>query len=152
MASTKIFQWDFTLLSHTNIHSHTRGLLLLLLFFSLVIFIATFFLCTYWLFGRCLLSTAAGATPATSLGLDPHTINSLPTILNTKSEGKVHGCIRETGCSICLGVFEDEEMLKILPPCDHAFHSVCVDKWLGSQSSCPLCRACLTSISNSLAD
>ncbi|KAL4285401.1 hypothetical protein GQ457_16G011940 [Hibiscus cannabinus] len=148
MASTKILQWDLTLLTHPR----TPGLFLLLLFFSLIILITTFSLCAHWLFGQRLLSTAAdamvNATPASSLGLDPRTINSLPTILHTKSEGKAHGCVQETECSICLGVLEDEEMLKVLPPCDHAFHSQCVDKWLGSQSSCPLCRACLTPITS----
>ncbi|KAK8601432.1 hypothetical protein V6N13_058858 [Hibiscus sabdariffa] len=104
------------------------------------------------MFGQRLLSTAAdalvNATPTPSLGLDPRTINRLPVILHTKSEGKLHGYIEETECSICLGVFEDEEVLKVLPQCKHAYHSQCVDKWLGSRSSCPLCRASLAPITS----
>ncbi|MBA0609493.1 hypothetical protein Godav_021534, partial [Gossypium davidsonii] len=47
----------------------------------------------------------ANATPpGSSLGLDPNAINNLPIILHTKGE--------ETECCICLGVFEDEEMVK----------------------------------------
>ncbi|MBA0708082.1 hypothetical protein Golax_020070 [Gossypium laxum] len=85
----------------------------------------------------------ANATPpGSSLGLDPNAINNLPIILYTKGE--------ETECCICLGVFEDEEMVKVLPQCNHVYHSQCVDKWLGSQSSCPLCRACLNPFTSPL--
>ncbi|XWS53350.1 hypothetical protein CRYUN_Cryun11dG0149700 [Craigia yunnanensis] len=151
----KIFRWDFTILNHTSFfNSYSRGLLLLLIFFSLVILITTLFLYAHWVCGQRLLSTAAAAqinaTPApNSPGLDPDTINSLPIILHlsvvTNSKGK-HGFIGETECSICLGVFEDEEKLKVLPECNHAYHSECVDEWLSSQSSCPLCRASLSPI------
>ncbi|EXB29971.1 RING-H2 finger protein ATL66 [Morus notabilis] len=46
-------------------------------------------------------------------------------------------------CSICLGVFEDGEKVKVLPGCSHCYHPECVDRWLSAQPSCPLCRASL---------
>ncbi|XP_017982440.1 PREDICTED: RING-H2 finger protein ATL66 [Theobroma cacao] len=148
---SKVFEWDLTVLNHTSYHSYSRGLFLLLIFFSLVIFITTLFLYAHWICSQRRPSTAAAqnATPAPSPGLDPDFINSLPIVWHRSvvpnSKGK-NGFIEETECSICLGLFEDEEKLKVLPECNHAYHSECVDKWLSSQSSCPLCRASLSPI------
>ncbi|CAN1349209.1 RING-H2 finger protein ATL78 [Linum perenne] len=46
-------------------------------------------------------------------------------------------------CVICLSEFATGDRVKILPKCNHGFHVKCVDKWLGSHSSCPTCRHCL---------
>ncbi|CAJ1971674.1 unnamed protein product [Sphenostylis stenocarpa] len=43
-------------------------------------------------------------------------------------------------CAVCLAVFEDSEVLRLLPKCRHAFHVECVDVWLHAHSTCPLCR------------
>ncbi|KAL2317623.1 hypothetical protein Fmac_031499 [Flemingia macrophylla] len=43
-------------------------------------------------------------------------------------------------CAVCLGKFEDLEVLRLLPKCRHTFHVECVDKWLVNHSTCPLCR------------
>uniref|UniRef100_A0A7N1A3B8 RING-type E3 ubiquitin transferase n=1 Tax=Kalanchoe fedtschenkoi TaxID=63787 RepID=A0A7N1A3B8_KALFE len=48
---------------------------------------------------------------------------------------------REVECAVCLNEFRDGEALRVLPKCDHAFHKACVDKWLRSHISCPICRA-----------
>ncbi|XP_055803504.1 uncharacterized protein LOC129872572 [Solanum dulcamara] len=42
-------------------------------------------------------------------------------------------------CSICLLDFESGEEAKEMP-CKHRFHSICIDKWLGINGSCPICR------------
>ncbi|TXG74427.1 hypothetical protein EZV62_003006 [Acer yangbiense] len=88
-----------------------------------------------------------------SYGLDPSIINSLPVTLylywvktsnhNMDITTASRANMVPTECSICLGVFEDEDELKVLPECNHAYHSDCLDKWLNSRSSCPLCRASL---------
>ncbi|CAO2150305.1 unnamed protein product [Urochloa humidicola] len=47
-------------------------------------------------------------------------------------------------CSVCLGeLAEDGEALKMLTPCKHYFHAVCVDLWLrkSKRATCPICRA-----------
>ncbi|GAB4838186.1 hypothetical protein Ancab_027715 [Ancistrocladus abbreviatus] len=46
-------------------------------------------------------------------------------------------------CAVCLCEFEPEDKLRLLPKCSHAFHMECIDTWLLSHSTCPLCRASL---------
>ncbi|KAK9691863.1 hypothetical protein RND81_09G225000 [Saponaria officinalis] len=48
-------------------------------------------------------------------------------------------------CGVCLGAFLEKELLRMLPKCGHVFHSDCVDPWLRSHATCPLCRANLLS-------
>uniref|UniRef100_A0A0K2UHB5 RING-type E3 ubiquitin transferase n=1 Tax=Lepeophtheirus salmonis TaxID=72036 RepID=A0A0K2UHB5_LEPSM len=42
-------------------------------------------------------------------------------------------------CTICLCEFEEEEDVRRLP-CMHLFHVFCVDRWLGLNKRCPICR------------
>ncbi|KAK7359323.1 hypothetical protein VNO77_01278 [Canavalia gladiata] len=44
-------------------------------------------------------------------------------------------------CAVCLGEFEEGEDVRTLPECMHSFHVPCIDAWLYSHSSCPICRA-----------
>lgn len=46
-------------------------------------------------------------------------------------------------CAVCLSEFESGEMLRLLPACDHVFHKDCIDMWLFSHTTCPLCRLSL---------
>uniref|UniRef100_A0A7N0T713 RING-type E3 ubiquitin transferase n=1 Tax=Kalanchoe fedtschenkoi TaxID=63787 RepID=A0A7N0T713_KALFE len=73
------------------------------------------------------------------LGLDQSMIDSIQVVEYGEEEGMVEG--RE--CVICLSEFEEGERLRMLPRCGHAFHDGCVDHWLGSHRSCPICRAAL---------
>ncbi|KAI4382831.1 hypothetical protein MLD38_008743 [Melastoma candidum] len=43
-------------------------------------------------------------------------------------------------CAICLCEFEEGEELRRLPECTHSFHAACIDMWLYSHASCPMCR------------
>ncbi|KAK3012928.1 hypothetical protein RJ639_008631 [Escallonia herrerae] len=69
-------------------------------------------------------------------GIDKKVIESLPFFRFSSLGGSKEGL----ECVICLSKFEDSEILRLLPKCRHAFHLNCIDKWLESHSSCPLCR------------
>ncbi|KAL1283480.1 RING finger protein [Trichinella pseudospiralis] len=45
----------------------------------------------------------------------------------------------QLSCVICLNNFEIRQLLRELP-CSHCYHSKCVDKWLRSNRTCPICR------------
>lgn len=44
-------------------------------------------------------------------------------------------------CAVCLSRFEATDRLRLLPLCCHAFHAECIDAWLSSNQTCPLCRS-----------
>ncbi|KAL7092528.1 hypothetical protein ACP275_12G169300 [Erythranthe tilingii] len=44
-------------------------------------------------------------------------------------------------CPVCLSAFAQGEEIRLLGACKHAFHAACIDMWLHSHSSCPVCRA-----------
>ncbi|XP_078177485.1 E3 ubiquitin-protein ligase ATL59-like [Carex rostrata] len=44
-------------------------------------------------------------------------------------------------CSICLGGLEEGDPVRLMPNCMHLFHQDCIDKWLQSHATCPICRA-----------
>lgn len=44
-------------------------------------------------------------------------------------------------CAVCLSEFEEGEELRTLPGCMHSFHVPCIDMWLYSHPSCPICRS-----------
>lgn len=82
-------------------------------------------------------SPTAAATSSTSRGLDASVIASLPLFLydpNTHQE-------ITSECAVCLSEFESGETGRVLPKCNHAFHTECIDMWFISHSTCPLCRA-----------
>ncbi|GMJ15103.1 Arabidopsis Toxicos en Levadura 51 [Hibiscus trionum] len=83
---------------------------------------------------------------ASTAGLDEALINSITVCKYRKGDGLVEG----TDCSVCLSEFQEDESLRLLPKCSHAFHVQCIDAWLSSHSNCPLCRANIISVSASL--
>ncbi|KAF3657078.1 putative serine carboxypeptidase-like 51-like [Capsicum annuum] len=69
-------------------------------------------------------------------GMDSSTIESLPLI----SYGGAAKHLMED-CSICLTEFEVSELVRLIPYCRHIFHKHCLDTWLSSHVTCPLCRS-----------
>eukprot|EP01018_Ginkgo_biloba_P036964 Gb_02533 [translate_table: standard] len=68
-------------------------------------------------------------------GLDKAVIEALP-IFIYQSECYQDGL----DCSVCLCEFEENEKGRLLPRCNHSFHVECIEMWLHSHSTCPLCR------------
>lgn len=46
-------------------------------------------------------------------------------------------------CSVCLLDYQPDDRLQQIPVCGHTFHMNCIDLWLASHSTCPLCRLSL---------
>ncbi|KAJ0694085.1 putative transcription factor C2H2 family [Helianthus annuus] len=80
-------------------------------------------------------------------GLDPAAIATFPSFLYSVVKGiKIGQTTLE--CAVCLNEFQDHETLRLLPKCSHVFHMDCVDTWLASHVTCPVCRANLVLTSN----
>lgn len=73
----------------------------------------------------------------TTVGLQSSVINSITIFKYKRCDNLIEG----TDCSVCLTEFQDDETLRLLPKCNHAFHIPCIDTWLRSHTTCPLCRA-----------
>ncbi|GER25125.1 RING/U-box superfamily protein [Striga asiatica] len=69
-------------------------------------------------------------------GVDKTVIESLPFFPFSTLGGLKQGL----DCSVCLSRFDEPDILRLLPGCRHAFHVDCIDRWLHSHSTCPLCR------------
>ncbi|GLT65363.1 hypothetical protein SLA2020_378010 [Shorea laevis] len=77
---------------------------------------------------------------AAARGLGPEVIETFPTLVYSVVKGlKIGKSALE--CAVCLNEFEDHETLRLIPKCDHVFHPDCIDAWLGSHTTCPVCRA-----------
>lgn len=72
-------------------------------------------------------------------GLDQALIDALPVFYYKD----IVGLNEPFDCAICLCQFSDQDKLRLLPLCSHAFHIHCIDTWLLDNSTCPLCRGTL---------
>lgn len=141
---TQTFHWQDDDLEDGNFEIKGSTLIYITILFCIIIII-TF---VFFLYARCIAQSRANAsssgvsrTSSTMLlsqpqrGLDAATINSIPITVHRSMEN-----IETLECSICLGVFDDGVKVKVLPRCCHRYHCECVDKWLVTHSSCPICR------------
>ncbi|XP_043700310.1 RING-H2 finger protein ATL39-like [Telopea speciosissima] len=72
--------------------------------------------------------------------LHPSVIALLPTFVY-KVAHKLHTNIDTLECAVCLSNFEEGDMTKLIPTCKHMFHLQCINMWLSSHSTCPICRS-----------
>jgi len=75
-------------------------------------------------------------------GLDESVIYAIPSFVYTTNKSEQEEEPRGE-CVVCLEEYQDNDHIRILPFCSHTFHLNCIDVWLRSNPSCPLCRSCL---------
>ena len=75
-------------------------------------------------------SALIGTEPALE-GEDQPAVAAEPGSVSTEKEAPQ--------CSVCIGDFEDGDVLRRLP-CLHVFHQSCIDQWMTQHSTCPNCR------------
>lgn len=146
--------------THTAIaFGTTKELFLLAICSAVILLLALVFFLIYlgqkWHQTHYTSSSNASSLPQTtailmtqqSLGLGEEAIDNLPVSVHRSFDiGSTNDAAE---CCICLSLFENEDRIKVLPGCQHTYHSDCVDLWLGTQSSCPLCRISLKNITPS---
>nr|GLL44534.1 RING-H2 finger protein ATL29 [Ipomoea trifida] len=121
----------------------------LLVFFFLGIFFIVFCKCCITTLWQNRRASQAGAPVGPvgnvdSPGIDPSIIESFPTFTySTVKDYRKEQYGLE--CAICLVEFEDASVLRLLTSCNHVFHQECIDLWLESHKTCPVCRMALDS-------
>ncbi|XP_027359221.1 RING-H2 finger protein ATL8-like [Abrus precatorius] len=75
-----------------------------------------------------------------SQGINKELLNTFPTFFysNIKDLKKGKEALE---CAVCLTDFKEKDTLRLLPKCNHVFHPQCIDSWLASHVTCPVCRA-----------
>ncbi|GAA0173439.1 hypothetical protein LIER_27059 [Lithospermum erythrorhizon] len=66
-------------------------------------------------------------------GLDDMLIKSITVCEYQKGDG----LIEATECAVCLSEFQENQNLRLLPQCTHAFHLPCIDTWLKTNCDVP---------------
>ncbi|KAF0913312.1 hypothetical protein E2562_021962 [Oryza meyeriana var. granulata] len=86
------------------------------------------------------LPQSAAARSRRQRGLDQAVLATFPTMAyaDVKAHKSVKGALE---CAVCISEFDDDETLRLLPKCSHVFHQDCIDTWLASHVTCPVCRA-----------
>lgn len=113
--------------------------------FSVLLCLLIFSICINCLI-RCMfkclimINTVLERKEDVTCGVDKRALRTFPVVKFSK-EVKIQGL--GTECVICLSEFKGRQRLRILPKCQHGFHVKCIDKWLSSSSSCPICRQSL---------
>lgn len=81
-------------------------------------------------------------------GLEESAIRAIPAFRYRRGgDGDEQGKSSFHECAVCLGEFQDEERVRLLPNCLHVFHIDCIDTWLQTNANCPLCRSDITTTS-----
>ncbi|XP_058763788.1 E3 ubiquitin-protein ligase ATL6-like [Vicia villosa] len=103
--------------------------------------IATFLLIfIFLLFLRHYLYSDSSKCEA-AIGIKPQLLKTFPILLYSSVIKHVkEGDEGTLPCAVCLSDFNDNDSVRVLPRCDHFFHPPCIDAWLSTHATCPVCR------------
>ncbi|KAK9061331.1 hypothetical protein SSX86_018511 [Deinandra increscens subsp. villosa] len=76
-------------------------------------------------------------------GAEPYLVASFPT---KKYSDPFFSQAKDSQCIVCLSEYHADDTLRILPSCEHFFHSTCIDIWLQQHYTCPVCRVSLREV------
>ncbi|XP_027357275.1 E3 ubiquitin-protein ligase ATL31-like [Abrus precatorius] len=110
----------------------------------LVVFVFAFFItgfCTICIRYCSEQETLPQNPTGTHHGIDPHVLATFPIMPYSAVKHLKTGQNAALQCAVCLGEFTDADALRLLPKCSHVFHPDCIDAWLASHVTCPICRA-----------
>ncbi|CAI5496916.1 unnamed protein product [Closterium sp. Naga37s-1] len=83
-------------------------------------------------------------SPSPSVAAIPAAIAAVPAIVTASAPA----CLGAAGAGVggvCLSDFNEGELIRFLRPCEHQFHVACIDHWLATKTTCPVCRTDLQS-------
>ncbi|RWR87331.1 RING-H2 finger protein ATL29 [Cinnamomum micranthum f. kanehirae] len=127
--------------SLSSFSSERRQNLSLIFAVLLLIFFLVSFFSVY--LGRIVAQYVSTIRRSMSLprGLDPSIISSFPTFSYSISSDRIDPK-SANDCAVCLSEFSEDEddVLRLLTICGHVFHADCIDLWLGTHTTCPVCR------------
>ncbi|KAI3498393.1 hypothetical protein L1887_34167 [Cichorium endivia] len=139
--------------SHSSSSATSSVVIVMIVISSAIIVSATIYLVIRFLSRRCNRSFRTTFSPDDDVVSDNRNENerirhhvisvgnnvaeSLPLFTFSSLTGKIAG----GDCAVCLSKFKGIDQLRLLPLCCHAFHTQCIDVWLKSNQTCPLCRS-----------
>ncbi|XP_054779082.1 E3 ubiquitin-protein ligase ATL6-like [Prosopis cineraria] len=74
-------------------------------------------------------------------GIDPKLLETFPILVYSAVKHLDFGKATAPECAVCLNEFNHHDTLRLLPKCHHVFHPGCIDAWLASHVTCPVCRS-----------
>ncbi|MED6147440.1 hypothetical protein PIB30_044047 [Stylosanthes scabra] len=96
-----------------------------------------------WAFHRSFsgsLVRPSSTNRSSSIGLDPSMLQTFPTFVYSSVNDLHNKNKYGLECAICLLEFQDDSLIRLLTYCCHVFHQECIDLWLYSHKTCPVCR------------
>jgi Ring finger domain len=114
---------------------------------SLITFVILLFMISFSLYYFCtdVPGTQRVEHRPTQTGLKPSIIKDIPAFTyqqNSHDLNNHNGCDNAgLRCAVCIATVHNGDMVRQLLMCKHVFHTNCIDTWLPSHSTCPMCRA-----------